>query len=76
MYLSGARGVVGDTHAHTLIACLLNELTDKLGCGSPVSYRFVYVISADICGEADKGGLARQRQEFKTYRKSTAQVVT
>ena len=46
-----------------------------LGCGSPVSYRFVYAISADICGEADRGGLARQRQGFKTYRKSTAQVM-
>ena len=49
---------------------------DKLGCGYPVSYQFVYTISADICGEADKGGVARQRREFKTYRKSTAQQMT
>ena len=33
------------------------------------------MISADICGEADGGGLARQWWEFKTYRKSTAQLM-
>ena len=32
------------------------------------------MISAHICGEADGGGLGRQQREFKTYRKSTAQV--
>ena len=48
---------------------------DHLGCGSSVSYRFVYPISADICGETDEGGLARQQQEFKTYRKSTALAI-
>ena len=52
-------------------------LAHHLGCGSPVSYRFVYAISADICGEADRGGgLARQQREYKTYRKSTAQPIT
>ena len=51
-------------------------LPHSLGCGSPVSYRFVYAISANICGEEDGGRLARQQQEFKTYRKSTAQDMT
>ena len=51
-------------------------MPDKLGCGSPVSYWFVYAISADICGEADEGGLARLRREFKTYRKSTARLIS
>ena len=49
---------------------------NNLGCGSPVSYQYVYMISANICGEADGGGPARQRQEFKTYMKSTAQVIS
>ena len=55
-----------------------NELIryDILGCGFPVSYQFVYTISADICGEAYKLGLARQRREFKTFRKSTAQMIS
>ena len=35
--------------------------------------RFVYAIAANNCGEAVRGGVARQRREFKTYRKSTAQ---
>ena len=42
-----------------------------VGCESPVT--FIYVISANICGEADRGGIARQWREFKTYRKPTAQ---
>ena len=29
-----------------------------------------------FCGKADRGRLAGQRREFKTYRKSTAQAVT
>ena len=47
-----------------------------LGCGSPVSQPLVYAISAYIYGEADRGGLVRQRREFKTYRKSPAQATT
>ena len=57
-------------------SCTLTDICKYvLGCGSPVSYLFVYAISADIRVEANEGRLARQRREFKTYRKSTAQVV-
>ena len=41
-----------------------------------MNFLFVYVISADICGEADGGGLARHRREFKIHRKSTAQTIS
>ena len=40
-----------------------------------MNFVFVYEISADICGEVDGGGLVRQQREFKTYRKSTAQLI-
>ena len=46
-----------------------------LGCGFPVSLADFRLCLHKFCGEADRGRLAGQRGEFKTHRKSTAQVV-
>ena len=45
-----------------------------LGCRFPVSSADFWLCLRKFCGEADKRRLAGQRREFKTYRKSTAQL--
>ena len=47
----------------------------NLGCGFPVSSADFRLCLHKFCGEAERGRLAGQRREFKTYRKSTAQII-
>ena len=46
-----------------------------LGCSFPVSSADFWLCLRKFCGEAGRGRLAGQWREFKTDRKSTAQVV-
>ena len=46
-----------------------------LGCWFPVSSADFWLCLCKFCGVADRGRLAGQRREFKTYRKSTAQMI-
>ena len=46
-----------------------------LGCRFPVNSADFWLCSRKFCGKADRGRLAGQCREFKTYRKSTAQVM-
>ena len=46
-----------------------------LGCRFPVSSADFWLCLRKFCGEADRGRLAGQWREFKTYRKSTAQFM-
>ena len=48
---------------------------DRLGCGYPVSSANFWVYLRKFCVKADIGRLAGQRREFKTHRKSTAQLM-
>ena len=48
----------------------------NLGCRFPVSSADFWLCLRKFCGEADRGRLAGQRREFKTRRKSTAQLRT
>ena len=50
-------------------------LTDYLGCRFPVSWADFRLCLCKLCSEADRGRLAGQRREFKTYRKSTPQLI-
>ena len=52
-----------------------DEGYDELGCRFPVSSADFWLCLCKFCGEADRGGLARQWREFKTYRKSTGQLM-
>ena len=47
---------------------------EKLGCSFPVKCPFVYVISANIFGEADGGGLSRQRKQTDISQESYSPV--
>ena len=51
-------------------------LTPQLGCRFPVSSADFWLCLRKFCGEADRGRLDWQQREFKTYKKSTAQVVS
>ena len=51
------------------------QLCHVLGCGFPVCSADFWLCLCKFCGEADRGRLAGQQREFKTYRKSTAQII-
>ena len=49
-------------------------MSQDLGCRFPVSSADFWLCLNKYCGEADRGRLAGQRQEFKNHRKSTVQL--
>ena len=51
----------------------LTPVVHYLGCRFPVNSADFWLCLHKFCGEADRGRLAGQWREFKTYRKSTAQ---
>ena len=53
-----------------------NHGTYQLGCGFPVNSADFRLCLCKFCGKADRGRLAGQRWEFKTRRKSTAQLIS
>ena len=56
-------------------AIYVYPLSDFLGCRFPVNSADFWLCLRKFCGEADRGRLAGQWREFKTHRKSTAQIM-
>ena len=54
---------------------IFKKVSNSLGCGFLVSSADFRLCLHKFCGEADRGRLAGQRREFKTYRKSAAQQI-
>ena len=54
---------------------IFKKVSNSLGCAFLVSSADFRLCLHKFCGEADRGRLAGQRGEFKTYRKSTAQLI-
>ena len=53
---------------------VLDGFLYDLGCSFPVKCWFVYPISANIIGKADRGGLARQRKQTDISQESYSPV--
>ena len=51
------------------------SINHYLGCSFPVSSADFWLYLRKFCGQADRGGLAGQRREFKFHRKSAAQTI-